>query len=813
MPIFNNVRMGASMAKEAPPPPTPEVNDLVKSLRFNKYDANDLEREFEAATNEKKWTLSFWVKRCDTIHDSYLFSAGGVSFIGFDGPYLVWSFEFNSTTYINKTSIEYNDCASWYHIVATVDSAAEIPAERMRLYVNGDLVSYVAGDFSDYTELPQNEHVGYFNQPGNHRINRRTTNGYQEEDFYLADMYFVDGHVRGPENFGENDANGIWQRKKYSGVFGNNGFHLFDYGNVPGIGQDSSGKGNDWTADGFTTVGDDADVFYDVPKNGNQTDNCNGGEVSANYATLNPNDIEDGVRDEDYTLHKGCLEFLGTKNPPVTARSTIWFDVEDTTGYYAEFQILPNEDLDVNSNWAVGIETDKKDLTKPRLEDTNTFSPALSENDIIGVFVRNGKVYFEVNGQAYNNSDPINQINPQFENLTGMYAFSVEVNKNMGFRCNFGARPFSYPPQIGFKTLNTKSISKASILDGSDYFDTKTYVPEPNVDKVISGLAFQPDLMWIKSTLDDTNEQEGGNHIITDYDLITKNEYIRPAHSQPALSDPSYFGGYHNYGYTLLSGQNDTTSPQHEYVAWNWDAGTTTVTNTNGTINSTVRANPTSGFSVVRYTGTEENASIGHGLGDVPAMIWVKNLSIYSNWPVYHKSLDDDNLLWLNLDVGQSSYPRDEFQQKVPDPSVFYVGPETRINGEGNDMVAYCFAEKPGYCRIDHYEGNNKTNGPFVYTGFRPAWIMIKHAETPAHLTGKEWYIYDYKLNPYNPAEKVVEANNDDDAIESSDFKIDILSNGFKIRTKDGGLNSHNKKFIYMAFAENPFELNGGISR
>jgi hypothetical protein len=238
------------------------------------------------------------------------------------------------------------------------------------------------------------------------------------------------------------------------------------------------------------------------------------------------------------------------------------------------------------------------------------------------------------------------------------------------------------------------------------------------------------------------------------------------------------------------------------YVAWQWKAGGAAVTNTSGTISSQVSANPTAGFSVVTYTANGAAAqTIGHGLGVAPAMVITKCRSAgSSNWGVYHKSLGNTGGLFLNT--------TDAFTTQVllwnnttPTSSVFTVGSNnTDTNFSTNTMVAYCWSEVTGFSKFGSYTGNGSTDGPFVYTGFRPRFIMTKVTT----VAGSEWEIYDTSRTTYNVASSTLEAQSS--AAEVNFYSIDILSNGFKQRNAFNTSNQSGQTFIYMAFAEAPFK-------
>jgi hypothetical protein len=234
-------------------------------------------------------------------------------------------------------------------------------------------------------------------------------------------------------------------------------------------------------------------------------------------------------------------------------------------------------------------------------------------------------------------------------------------------------------------------------------------------------------------------------------------------------------------------------------VGWQWKANGSGSTNTSGSITSTVSANTTSGFSVVTYTGTGSNATVGHGLGVAPSMYIVKCRSNgTTNWPTYHKSITAANVLYLNVTDAQAAYS-DVFNATNPTSSVFSIGTSNDTNGSGRTYVAYCFTAIAGYSAFGSYTGNGSSDGAFVYTGFRPAFLMIKRSSS----TG-DWFLYNNKTSTYNVVAPYLVANTS--GAEGTYTTLDFVSNGFKLRVADAEVNGNGSTIIFMAFAENPFK-------
>ena len=235
------------------------------------------------------------------------------------------------------------------------------------------------------------------------------------------------------------------------------------------------------------------------------------------------------------------------------------------------------------------------------------------------------------------------------------------------------------------------------------------------------------------------------------------------------------------------------------YVGWQWLAGTTSSSNANGSITSTVSVGATQGFSVVTYTGTGANATVGHGLGVAPRMMIVKSRSGTTGWLVYHASIGNTGALFLEL-TDATNTASFHWNNTSPTSTVFSLGNGTRGNANGATYVAYCFSEVAGYSKFGSYTGNGSTDGPFVFCGFRPRWIMIKKTSA----AGDSWYLKDTSRSPYNVGLESLLA--DTSGAEGAGESWDALSNGIKLRTTSSGVNTSGATYIYAAFAENPFK-------
>jgi hypothetical protein len=329
----------------------------------------------------------------------------------------------------------------------------------------------------------------------------------------------------------------------------------------------------------------------------------------------------------------------------------------------------------------------------------------------------------------------------------------------------------------------------------TDYFNTKLYAGT-NTPQSITGVGFQPDWTWIKV------RNVADNHFI--YDSVRgATKYM---HSDLINAEGTLTNGLTSFdsdGFSL-GDSGSTNNSSNTFVAWNWLASNTTASNTDGSITSSVSANTTAGFSIVSWTGTGTASTIGHGLSETPSVIILKNRSVVEGWLVYHHKIASAPEKYLFLNQSNAVADLNVWNDTAPTSSVFSVFGYAGSNGSGNNMIAYCFAQKQGFSKFGKYIGNGNVDGTFVYTGFKPAMIIIKNT---ARLDN--WYLFDNKRGGFNVDNDFVFPDLSNAEVTSD--QIDILSNGFKCRNGNDAINSSGELIIYMAFAENPFVTSTGI--
>jgi|9_EtaG_2_1085328.scaffolds.fasta_scaffold01366_2 hypothetical protein len=332
----------------------------------------------------------------------------------------------------------------------------------------------------------------------------------------------------------------------------------------------------------------------------------------------------------------------------------------------------------------------------------------------------------------------------------------------------------------------------AQIDKPSLHFNTVLW--DGNNSSTTHTVGFQPDFSWIKQ-----REDDGYSHMLFDA-IRGATKYISSNEQNAEATDSQTLTAFTGTGFTVGT-SNLVNRSGDTYVGWNWKAGTGQgSSNTDGSINTTYTSvNTTAGISICQYTGTGSAGTIGHGLGAVPKFMMIKETNQGGrSWRVYHQNVGNAAIMYLNTN-GASSGDGQAFNSTTPTSSVFSVGTSGGTNGSGSTYIAYVFAEKKGFSRFGEWTANNSTDGPFLYTGFKPAFFIAKRTGS----TGN-WHMYDSKRDGYNIQNWRLAADNGGVEDLSSSNYIDILSNGIKIRSNQNSLNNHTGGMVYMAFAENP---------
>ena len=758
-----------------------------------------------AATSTQKLTYSAWVKigKVATLGHFGLSSAitastrDAIRFYS-NGAIEIYLNEQSGADLI--TTPLYRDPSAWYHIVVAVDTTQATSTDRIKLYINGVQVTTFAT--ATYPALNY-VFLGWLVSGKAQNIGRSPEPAYYF-DGYTTEINVVDGQQLTPASFGYFDTyTGVWQPAPYTGTYGTNGFYLNfkDPTSTTTIAYDYSGNSNNWTANNISvTAGTTYDSMVDVPINWG-TDTGVGGEVRGNYCVMNP-------LNNSTTLSNGNL----TPSAGASSGVLATFNIPSTGSWYWESTIttLPGSNNAIAGILGVNQADSVRNLTADGVRvlaqqngiligNGTTYQSGLtawSANDVIGFAVNasSNTLQFYRNGATYGSaiSFPANTYAPYCGSTGSTAVFNV----------NFGQRAFAYTAPSGYKPLCTQNISVPTVLNGASYM-AATLWSGTSALQTVTGVGFQPDFTWIK------NRSAAYNHIVSDVVRGASSGYYAKLTPNSTASEAAYGPGdygsittFNSNGFILNSANSDwnqTNQSGSNYVGWSWKANGTGVSNTAGTITSSVSANTSAGFSVLTYTGTGATATMGHGLGAVPSMMIMKKRSNAGSWKVYHTVLGNTQIVELN-DTAAAQTSSTYWNNTSPTSTLITVGSNGDINASGETYVAYCFAPITGYSAFGSYTGNGSTDGPFIYLGFRPRFVLWKRTDS----TGS-WYIQDTTRSPYNQSTLSLYPNLAD--AETSGDDMDYLSNGFKVRDTFSMINASGGTYLYAAFAENPFTI------
>ncbi|CAB4133014.1 Concanavalin A-like lectin/glucanases superfamily [uncultured Caudovirales phage] len=771
---------------------------LTKSLRFRSSASAYLNRTPSSTGNPKTYTWSGWVKLGTTSTTLPLFQAATSSTnlvcFYYDGRQLIAQI-YNDPSYNTtwNTNAIYSDTSAWYHVVISVDTTQSSATNIVKIYVNGVSMSLIyalngRGTIAQNTNTQANT-SGISNTIGNYNAGGTTILYY---DGYMTDVYLIDGQALTPSSFGATNATtGVWQPKAYSGSYGTNGFHL-TFANTTStttLGYDTSGNSNNWTTNNISlTAGSTYDSMNDVPTLTSAT--------ASNYCVLNPATQSAG------TISNGNLQYYGPNSWKAIA-STILLPI--TGKWYAEVVLL-NAPLSSNfgdvwnvfgfiapssvSAWSYNTGTSFYISDTGYYSNYSTGGTGNFTGNTTGTVL--GLAFDRSTNQVtiYQNGVSKATVTIGITSGSDLYFFNGSYSATYGsMAVNFGQQGFTYTPPSGYVALNTYNLPTPTIVQGNKYMDATLYTGNGTSQTITNAGGFKPDFFWLKA------RSAAYDNGLIDTNRGTTNYLI--SNSTAAETSGSTLTANSN-GFSLTTGFNNGSTT---YVAWQWQAGQgSNVSNTNGSITSTVSASTTAGFSVVTYTGTGANATVGHGLGVAPSMMIVKSRTNILEWDVYHVSLGATKRLFLDSTsaVDTSINP---WNNTAPTSSVFSIGVGLNTNTSGASLLAYCFAPVTGFSAFGSYTGNGSTSGPFIYTGFRPKFILVKCYDG---LTN--WNIYDSSRNTYNPETYKLIPNLGDAEYTISGGTMNFLSNGFQLINTSTDFNGNGYNYIYMAFAENPFK-------
>jgi len=830
---------------------------ISTSMRFDDADTVNLNlTSSQAPTSTALATFSCWVKRGSLNAACTIFGTDGsgtsgdnASWIQFSSANVLDFANVTGGTYTGRqrTTMKFRDTSSWYHIVVRIDLANSTAANRVRIYVNGSLTesafvqdsgapaAWASNGAMQLTTAVTSARIG--------AVGYATANPY---DGYLADVNLVDGASLAPASFGET-KNGIWIPITPSVTYGNCGFRLQfllqgTSQNAAGMGADTSGNNRHFAKSSGNVASDSA--MPDCPE--------------INFCTLNPLILTPQTLFSEGNLFAN----LGATHKTVhgtfgmTTGKWYWearafdggankftYGLTDTRNV-SNLQVsgtnylLANTSTTYANGDAVSIYAGS--LYKNGSA-TGSYDTAVVDNDIVGIAfdADAGKVWFHREGTWINSdataSTTINLSKHDTTVTTGQtyhLAFAGETSDwllNAGQDSSFtgtetaqgntdgnGKGDFYYAPPSGFlavcsSNLPESTIGPNSLTQADEYFNTVLYTGNGQTaaqgSNAISGVGFQPDWVWLKK-----RDSAGANVDHALYDSTRGiNAAVFSSSSGAESTFSNQFKSFDSDGFTVALaddtsfGLNRNSSP---FISWNWKAnGGTTATNTEGSTQTTIQVNQTAGFSIITYTGNATaGATIGHGLGAVPKWILVKSRSLGStSWLVYHGEIASDpqtDAILLDSTGGVSDSAL-FWNDTAPSSTLITLGGAYNpVNGNNATYVAYAFAEVEGYSKFGSYTGNGSANGAFVFTGFRPVFVIMKRTNA----NGNSWGMKDTVRDSTNPNNGYLFAESSGAEGTATSLDLDFLSNGLKFRGTSGDGNANGGAYIYMAFAEAPFK-------
>ena len=825
---------------------------VTTSLRLDKASSTYLYRTPSSATNRRTFTISFWYKTsivfASTASDQNnpIFyadepSGGGLFALNVssqgqgaasDTLNEMQYYDYDSadtTDYGLETNSSFADPSAWYHLVWAFDTTQGTEANRVKVYINGVQRAYTDMN-QHHGAVVQNRELNV-NQSTPHWIGRNIDTTTRYMNGYLADFNFIDGTQYDASYFGET-KNGVWIPIEPSVTYGTNGFRLqfkntsVGSGSSSTIGADTSGNDNHFTSSGIA-ASDCA--MPDSPEN--------------NFCTIN-SIREDTLVNGSITISEGGLQSVDASTTygrhwsgtfGMSTGKWYWEVLAHTLGgNYANIGLGNDVERGTTSvaNGAIGVYYGNDGKRNPRAQNSGTtsYGATYTDGDIIGIAfdADNESVTFYKNGstQGAVGSVLVQSTGPYFPSVGdaangSTYKYVANWGQDGTFAGNktaqgnadgSGIGDFFYSPPSGYLALCSSNLSEPTIGPNSatqadDYFKTALYTGTGSSGNAINTVGFQTDWLWIK------RRNGATSHRLIDSSRGV-DRYLSSDTSNAEDDATGIFTSFDSNGFTVEGTANATNGNNNPYVSWNWKAngGTTTTNDASatsvGSIDSVIQANTEAGFSIVQFetnSGTSGSAqTVAHGLSQAPTFMILKSRDqAGATWQVYY----GDNTDYLRLDSdGATIDGASTWNDTSPTNTVFSIGTNggDTNNTNGGSMIAYVFHDVEGYSKFGSYTGNGSADGTFVFTGFKPAWVMIKNTARSAHWRINDITRQDRNNAGYSSAHLLAASSNS--AEVTNEYDIDFLSNGFKLRSSDVYENANNELFIYMAFAEAPFK-------
>jgi len=793
---------------------------IGQSVLFNDGDSPYLTKTFSSAGDRRTWTYSGWVK--NTAVDgtaNYLLSSSEAPYAGIvfqDDDLLTVSFDISSYD-VNTGSAVIREKSGWLNVVVAVDTTQTVQEERIRVWINGIQFKLAVRSGT----WPIQNAQGPINNNAIHDIGALTNSGHRLFfDGFMADVNFIDGQALGPEYFGTFNSDGIWIPINPTTViseYGQNGFRL-TFSDSSNFGTDSApitaghSTLNAFTPSGFSS----SDQRLDVPT----IDDTN---KIGNAAVLNNQDLAGDTA--NITLSEGNTNFVKASTGYGHVRSTLALPPEGKLAFKYTYSGVAGSTLPV-----VGLAADDgawKSMSSATVfpaQVTSTFvisaaGEAKKDNaagttytaaatgyvGYCAVDMTNGNVWFGLDSGGgiswFGGGNPATNTTPTLSGLDNTLTWFIAATSysGVGLTFDFSNEDSDFP--TGFSPINTSGLT-ADIAKPSKYFKTLRFVGNA-AQRKIQNLEFRPDLVWIK------NRDQADSHKLLDSVRGPLN-VLFPDDTAAEATDATGLLSFNSDGFTLGTGAGGFNDVGEAFVAWCWDAGSDSPTQNNaGTLESLVKSDTTSGFSIVGYTGDgNAGATIGHGLGAVPEFFMVKNRTTAArSWLVYHKDSNVAPETGAMILDGTLAFTVDTtyWNDTEPTATVFSVGTNGQSNTVSDEYIGYFWRSVNGFSKFASYTGNGSSLGPAVHTGFRPAWIMVKRSDIAS-----SWTIVDEERMPINGTSILLSA--DTAAAETTGVSdlIEFTSSGFRPIGSGNAFNTNTGNYVYAAFASQPIKYANG---
>ena len=742
-------------------------------------------------TTSSSYTFSLWFKYTGHNNNTYnallcFPNAGTNASVVIDNNHKMYFDRGNGGSRYTPVRF-FRDPGAWYHLTYSVNS------NNFNAYINGE--SYQTGTVRSLDTSAQGIRIGIL------------YDNYYSWEGYIADVHLVTDQALLPTDFGYTDTmTGLWRPKKYEGTYGTGGSHLEfkDNSSTSAMGKDTSGNGNDFTLVNFDT----RDRMKDTPSNSF----CIGNSINKGYYL---------------GILKGALRFAGgSSNGTVTG--TIGVDPNrNKNGYYWELRVTGTQS---NNRGFYGIAQDVNigNLQVARGGDTKSWvlrngdgallhngssasnTGVLSANDKIMIAVKGNSIWWGKNGTWFNSGNPATGTNPAYTNVNVPWVPAIDLMTNVVTIFNFGQDSsfdgaetaqtnkdasglgtFFYAVPSGFKALCTKNVTieSSTVYNAKKHFETLLWTGT-GASNTLTGLEFQPDLVWIKS------RSQSYHHTIHD-SMRGVDKQLWSNRTESEGGSTQFLTSFNSNGVTLgdnSSGTGATNTNGHTYVGWFWKAGGAAVTNNNGSVTSQVSANKEAGFSIVTYSGSNDSTvTFGHGLDSAPQVVLIKRRNNGNGWRVYHHSAGLGKYLSTSNENAANTSAQDF--ASVSSTTFGVKGGYNPVSINGGTYVAYCWHSVPGYSKFGSYVGTGSNSVTFLDLGFKPAMIIIKRNAT------EDWIIVDFKRTSNdggNPRQLYLRPSGTN--IEGSGVVYDLTSNG--VSFNNTSQNESGQTYYYFAWAD-----------